>query len=145
MKSNDKLSYCNLTKAEKEALQSLKNDNSIVIKEADKGSGVVVWDREDYIREASGQLGDSGVYEELTSDPLPELENLIKYHLTNIKVRGDISSDTLDYFFVNNPKLARFYLLPKIHKRVNSVPGRPVISNCGFYTENISAFLDFHL
>ena len=23
--------------------------------------------------------------------------------------------------------------------------GRPVISNCGFYTENISSFLDFYL
>ena len=39
----------------------------------------------------------------------------------------------------------RFYLLPKIHKRLNNVPGRLVISNCGYYTENISAFLDFHL
>ena len=28
---------------------------------------------------------------------------------------------------------------------MHSVPGRPVISNSGFYTENISAFLDFHL
>ena len=46
---------------------------------------------------------------------------------------------------VNNPKLGRFYLLPKIHKRLNSVPGRPVISNSGFYTENISEFLDYHL
>ena len=25
------------------------------------------------------------------------------------------------------------------------MPGRPVISNCGYYTESISAFLDFHL
>ena len=25
------------------------------------------------------------------------------------------------------------------------MPGRPVISNCGYYTENISTFLDFHL
>ena len=25
------------------------------------------------------------------------------------------------------------------------LPGRPVISNCGLYTENISAFLDHHL
>ena len=46
---------------------------------------------------------------------------------------------------VKDPKFARFYLLPKIHKRLENVPGRPVISNCGFYTENISAFLDFHL
>ena len=46
---------------------------------------------------------------------------------------------------IKDPKFARFYLLPKIHKRLENVPGRPVISNCGFYTENISAFLDFHL
>ena len=26
-----------------------------------------------------------------------------------------------------------------------NVPGRPVISNCGYYTEKISAFLDYHL
>ena len=29
------------------------------------------------------------------------------------------------------------YLLPKI------VPGREVTSNCGYYSENISSFLDF--
>ena len=46
---------------------------------------------------------------------------------------------------VKDPKFARFYLLPKIHQRLENVPGRPVISNCGFYTENISAFLDFYL
>ena len=42
-------------------------------------------------------------------------------------------------------RLNRIYLLPKIHKRLNNVPGRPVISNCGYYLENIFAFLDFHL
>ena len=36
-------------------------------------------------------------------------------------------------------------MLPKIHKRLNNVPGRPAISNCGYYTENISTLLDFHL
>ena len=28
---------------------------------------------------------------------------------------------------------------------MRDVPGRLVISNCGFYTENMSSFLDFHL
>ena len=28
---------------------------------------------------------------------------------------------------------------------MHKVPGRPVISNCGYYTENICSFLDFHL
>ena len=35
----------------------LKNYKSIVIKSANKGSAVVVWDRDDYIKEAQKQLG----------------------------------------------------------------------------------------
>ena len=46
---------------------------------------------------------------------------------------------------VKDPKFTRFYLLPKIHKRLHDVPGQPVISNCGYDTENISSFLDFYL
>ena len=30
-------------------------------------------------------------------------------------------------------------------KLLHDVPGRLVISNCGYYTENISSFLDYHL
>ena len=62
-----------------------------------------------------------------------------------IRKRGDLTKETIKYFEVKDPKFARFYWLPKIHKRLNNVPGRPVISNCGYYLENIFAFLDFHL
>ena len=41
--------YSNVTREELAAINNLKADRTIVIKEADKGSGVVVWDREDYI------------------------------------------------------------------------------------------------
>ena len=41
--------------------------------------------------------------------------------------------------------LGKLYLLPKIHKRLHNVPGRPVISNCGTPTEKASEFLDYHL
>ena len=37
------------------------------------------------------------------------------------------------------------YLLPKIHKRLLNVPGRPVTSNCGTPTEKVPEFLDYHL
>ena len=37
------------------------------------------------------------------------------------------------------------FLLPKIHKRLFNVPGRPVISNCETPTEKVSEFLDHHL
>ena len=141
-----KLTYSNITKAEREALKNLQKDTSIVIKGADKGSAVVVWDREDYLREAESQLSDKNVYEEISGDVISPLVKIIKYHLANVKSRGDVSGETtMDYFMVNNPRIGRFYLLPKIHKRLDGVPGRPVISNCGYFTENISAFLDHHL
>ena len=54
--------FNNLTNSERKALYDLKNDKSIVIKSADKGSSVLVWDREDYIKEAEKQLGDAQVY-----------------------------------------------------------------------------------
>ena len=65
--------YNNLTSKEQLALYDRKNDKNIVIKGADKGSPEVVWDREDYIKEAGKQLGDSEVYEK---DP-DELEPLV--------------------------------------------------------------------
>ena len=45
----------------------------------------------------------------------------------------------------NLGKMGKMYLLPKIHKRLFNVSGRPVISNCGSPTEKISEFLDSHI
>ena len=105
---------------------------------------MVVWDRDDYLKEASKQLEDKDVYEEVQNDP-STLINTIMRALEKIRIRGDLSNDTLNYLLVKDPKFASFYLLPTIHKSLHNVPGRPVISNCGFYTENISSFLDHHL
>ena len=65
--------------------------------------------------------------------------------LEKIRIQGDLSNNAINYFLVKDPKLARFYFLPKTHMCLHNVAGRPVISNCGFYTENISSFLDHHL
>ena len=40
-------------------------DRSIVIKPADKGSCVVVWDRTDYLLEPEKDLSDSSTYKEV--------------------------------------------------------------------------------
>ena len=145
LQKNFNSKYSNLTKEERNAIYSLRDGNTIIIKEADKGSGIVVWDWKDYLAEAKKQLDDKEVYQEVRGDIESPLIKIIKRVLGNIRNRRDISDETLDYFLVNNPKLGRFYLLPKIHKRLHNVPGRPVISNSGFYTENISAFVEHHL
>ena len=105
---------------------------------------MVVWDREDCLKEASKQLENKDAYEEVRNDP-STLINTIMCALEKIRIRGDLSNDTLNYFLAKDPKYSRFHLLPKIHKRLHNIPGRPVISNCRFFTENISSFLDHHL
>ena len=124
-----KLSYWNLIKEERQAIYSVRDDTTIIIKEADKGSGIVVWDREDYLAEARTQRKDKDVYQKLKGNIMGPLEKIIKSVPRKVRNRKDISDETLDYFLVNNPKLRRFYLRPKIHKRLHNVPRRPVISN----------------
>ena len=68
----------NLTKHECDALYSLKDDPSIIIKGADKGSVVVVWDREHYLKEAYKQLYDREVYEEVSNDPNVLINTIMK-------------------------------------------------------------------
>ena len=46
----------NLTREERKFFYDVRNDTSIIIKEADKGSVIVIWDKEDYLKEAEKQL-----------------------------------------------------------------------------------------
>ena len=110
-----------------------------MIKSADKGSAVVVWDREDYIKEEEKQLGDEQVYGEVSNDAQPLLKTTNEV-IAKMRKRGDLKRNNLDYFFIKDPKFARFYILPKIHKRLHNVPVRAIISNSGYYTENIPHF-----
>ena len=43
-------------------MRRLAEDCNIIIKKADKGSCVVLWDREDYLAEAEKQLQDVDTY-----------------------------------------------------------------------------------
>ena len=77
---------------------------------------MVVWDREDYLKEAFKQLEDGEVYEKVPNDPSVLVNTIIKA-LAKIRLRANLSSDTLNYFFVEDSEFAKFYLLLKIHKK----------------------------
>ena len=82
---------------------------SIVIKPADKGLGVVVWDREDYHLEAESQLGNADVYEKCEIDPLPTLQTLISKTLKTVKSKREIDDKILNYLMVNDPRFYCYY------------------------------------
>ena len=104
--------FNNLTKSERKALYDLKSDKSIVIKSI-VITTVVVWDREDYTKEAEKQLGDEQVYEEVSNDAAPFLKGINEV-IAKIRKPGDRKRHNLDYFIMKDPKFARFYLLPKV-------------------------------
>ena len=59
--------------------------------------------------------------------------------------RGKITEKQLTCFTIEHKKatnVGEMYLLPKIHKSLYDVPGRPFTSNCGTSTEKSSEFLD---
>ena len=57
-----------MKKRERNALYLLCDNPTIIIKESDKVSALVIWDREDYLREANSQLIDKDVCWEVKGD-----------------------------------------------------------------------------
>ena len=55
----------NFSRREWKALRDWAEDKSIVIKSAVKGSCVVIWDRQDYLKEADRQLSDNKIYRDV--------------------------------------------------------------------------------
>ena len=107
----------NISKEEQEALENLRGYDDIVIKQADKGSAVVVMDREKYVDEAMRQLNDENVYIPFKKDPTAEVIKKINARINTLHDDGCISDSTLQYLLINSDARAgRFYLLPKIHK-----------------------------
>ena len=136
----------NLSKEEWLAMRGLAEDRNIIIKPADKGS----WDREDYIAEADRQLKDNETYESssLKDEDLVKLVEKSNSIFQSLRKKKLITEEEFKYFTYTYKKATNFekmYLLPKIHKRLVNVRGRPVISNCGTPTEKASEFLDHHL
>ena len=54
---------------------------------------MIVWDREDYLKEASKQLEDKEVYLEVPNDSSTLVRTIIK-SLEKIRKRGDLPQDT---------------------------------------------------
>ena len=52
------------------ALHNLQNNKNLIVKPADKGgAAIVMWSRDDYIREISKQLGNSTHYKHIPVNP----------------------------------------------------------------------------
>ena len=124
----------NLTKEENFTIRNLLEDRNVIIKPANKGSAVVICDRNDYLKGAKKQLGDKSTYLEtkVIEKDLVDLVEQSNKMFENLQRKSVIQEREENYFKFNFKKatnLGKLYLLPKIHKGLSNVPGRPVPGN----------------
>ena len=135
--------YSNLSQEEWLAIRTLAR--SIVIKKADKGSCIAVWNRADHLREAEKKLSDKNVYQKVQfkKQMLSNLVDANKKFFRGLKTKEFIAERELKYLtdeYKYAYNLGKMYLFPEIHKRLSDVPGRPNLP-----TEKVSEFLDYQL
>ena len=132
----------NIETAQLNALRELSANNNIVIKPADKGGATVILNRADYVAEGLRQLSDQNFYLPIDDDLTTTHNEKIATHLENMIKRGEITERVARFLVTKEPRTAQLYLLPKIHKNVTPVPGRPIVSANESPTERVSAFVD---
>ncbi|CAG2251143.1 unnamed protein product [Mytilus edulis] len=101
----------NLTRNEQDALKSLKDDDSIIIKEADKGGAIIIMDTDFYKEKVLEQLNDEEYYKQITNNPdkatKKRLKKLIKDYdqcLTEKEIAYLCDFDPKESNFMDFPK-----------------------------------------
>ena len=107
----------------------MRDATCIASAEADKILAVTVCDRFDYLYKVQKQLEYSVVYEKVESSVVSQLIQTIQGHLTRIKSRRDLENVVLDSFINKNPRIGRYCLRSKKHKRLGVILERPDISD----------------
>ncbi len=129
----------NFSRQDLHAVKSLGKDGSIVIKQADKGSGITIVDTTQYIQEGTNHLSDRCTYERIDYDYSKALTNRINMFLKQLE---ELPQD-LYLALRKNPEEIRtqkIYFLRKVHKSPHDI--RPIVSGVGGPTEFISGFVD---
>lgn len=130
----------NLTRDEKRALTSLRENNNIVIAKADKGNVTVVLDKEDY-EDKANEILLAAPFQKIDKDGTKQTERKLNHTLKTLLDKKVIDKELYNNLRVSPgcSKPACFYGLPKIHK--TGVPLRPIVSHVGHPLYNTAKHL----
>ena len=87
----------NITRTEEKAIKELLDDNEIVIRSADKGSGITIIDTKDYRDMIFQELSDSSTYKQTSEDHTKKITNKINRTVNDLFKRGVIDSELKHY------------------------------------------------
>ncbi|XP_069612068.1 uncharacterized protein [Ranitomeya imitator] len=135
----------NLNRAEQKAIVRLGSNRDFVIREADKGGNLVIWPTELYLNEVKLQLSNSECYQVLPSDPTDVFRSKLDRLLDSAFTINIINKREREFMTNRHPRVPTFYLIPKVHKSVETPPGRPIVSGLGGLLERPCTYVDFFL
>ena len=135
----------NMLNCQYTAMFNLQNDYNIIIKKADKGSNIVLMDKNKYIQEGMHQLSNTKFYKPVRSDLTKKHRRIVQNLVSKMHDNNEISDKTFWYLSTGGTRTSVFYMLPKIHKDIRNPPGRPIVSSVDSPTEKISQMLDLIL
>ena len=139
-KSKNKIVSPVFNKSDIDILKNLGKDNDILITKPDKGRGVVILDREEYVQKCLALLNDNSIFKKVDGDILSiiiKLEDKLNRILK--KIKNDIGEKIYNDLFVSGSQPGIMYCLPKIHKIGN--PFRPIISSINSTGYKLAKFL----
>ena len=130
------------------AVKRLGKNSSLYIAKFDKGNGVHVDDRVNYITKMKLLLSDNSKFCHYKShgnakqDPLIVEEDKLNRQLLQLHKMGKISAEILSKTRSVGAQPARLYGLAKVHKTTENPPYRPILSMPNSYKTNLSKWLD---
>lgn len=119
-------------------LKKLASDPNIYVTRPDKGCGVVLLNRTDYIDKVNSVLNDVTKFDRINIDEkkiVIKLEDRLNNVLRSYKSKKCITSTFYDKCYSSGSQLGVLYGLPKIHKE--NCPIRPIVSACSTHNFNI--------
>ncbi|XP_043943021.1 uncharacterized protein LOC122814512 [Protopterus annectens] len=135
----------NLTESESQALNLVANKKEWRVMKADKGGTVVIINTSDYVNSMRELLGDSSSYRLVSSEFITQSFQQVDLSLLDLFTQGNIDRETFDFLYVEYPKLATLFGIPKLHKQGEKIPFRPIVAAGYSKTETISIWLDKYL
>ncbi|CAF4999366.1 unnamed protein product [Rotaria sp. Silwood1] len=118
---------------------NLSKDPSILITKPDKGRGVVILDRNDYIEKLENILSDNRKFKLLNEEPTISRENALTTVLRQMKNDEYLAQQEYKYIKPVGSVPARLYGLPKVYK--DNVPLRSILSCIKSYNYKLGKFL----
>ena len=143
MDTFSKFSRVRIPDEQKKILEKLYKNPDIVILRQDKGRGVVLLDKSVYVNKGENFLN-GPEFEKLEQDPTKTFQRNVQETLLEMKKK--FSNKVYKKLYPSSSRPGLFFGLAKVHKLngstdVNQLPMRPVISNIGTATYELSKYL----